>query len=194
MKRSKRAVIFTGVLFLGCIGSARPGWTGDIQKAEAPQGAPAPVPAGPNQTERVFPGLPYAAVLEQVVGTLQEKGLIDHPHGKAMIDKEKGKITTPTYRYFRITSARLPLTESDYRDSYEVTLSLSPPIKVVIHRKFEIYDPEKKAWVQGDPDREEVGFSPEDLMGALEAKLSAALSASASHAPEPKGNDKPTEK
>lgn len=86
-----------------------------IQTVHA-QDAAKPAPAGP--PERTYP-LPYDQVWDKVVEVLTEKGLSDHPHGKMSADKDNGKITTPTFRYFKIFSAK-PVKESDYRDSYTI--------------------------------------------------------------------------
>ena len=193
MKKARWLLILLLATLLDLSGLTPAGWG---QEAPKPPPAPEVLPpsvASPTQMEHAFPELQYPAVFDQVLSVLQDKGLYDHPHGKAAVDKEKGKITTPTYRYFRIVSARFPPKESDYRDTYDIGVSQAP-VKVVIHRKFEIYDPEKKTWVEGDPSKEGVGISPEELMKALEAKLSAPAAAPAPAGADAKKEEKPAEK
>ncbi|HEY5600004.1 MAG TPA: hypothetical protein VIK48_04875, partial [Candidatus Manganitrophaceae bacterium] len=115
------------------------------------------------------------------------KGLAVHPHGKMVLDKEAGKITTPTFRYFKIYSAK-PVKEIDYRDTYTILVSKAAPsagaeasekgkgkmVKIQIQRKFEVYDDAKKSWVDGDPGAEKVGITEEALLNALDKKLVAA--------------------
>jgi hypothetical protein len=162
----------------------------------------APKPAPPQHPLKVYPD-DYDKVWGDVVAVLTEKGLADHPHGKMQANKETGKITTPTFRYFRIFSAS-PVKEIDYRDTYTILVGKAdavpapekqaapkegakegaaeapkpaPPagkssgVKVEIQRKFEIYDTEKKAWVDADPHKEEVGITAEALFQALDSKL-----------------------
>jgi hypothetical protein len=163
--------------------------------------SPKPVqvaPLAPSPNEKIFKGS-LETVLDQMVEVLKEKGLYDHPHGKATINKEKGEIKTPTYRYFRILSARFPPNELDFRDSYVITISdlsakaapaakdkgaapsdkpaektanKASGIKVVVARKFEEYDQEKKKWADGDTGLEQqVGITAESLLDALAAKI-----------------------
>ncbi|MGB3941896.1 MAG: hypothetical protein WBK96_10435 [Candidatus Manganitrophaceae bacterium] len=75
-------------------------------------------PKGP--PERVYP-MEYDRVWDKVVEALTEKGLADHPHGKMSADKTNGKIITPTFRYFKIASAK-PVNEKHYRDTYTVNV------------------------------------------------------------------------
>lgn len=90
-----------------------------IQAAHA-QGAAKPAPKGPS--ERVY-ALPYDQVWDKVVEVLTEKGLSEHPHGKMSANKDTGKITTPTFRYFKIYSAKPVVKEMDFRDSYTISVS-----------------------------------------------------------------------
>jgi len=83
------------------------------------QGTAAPAPKGP--TEKTFPA-DFDRVWGAVVMVLTEKGLSEHPHGKMSANMDGGKITTPIFRYFRISSAR-PVQEKDYRDSYSISVS-----------------------------------------------------------------------
>ncbi|MFQ5597728.1 MAG: hypothetical protein ACE5GK_06720 [Nitrospiria bacterium] len=71
----------------------------------------------------------YDRIWEATVAVFKEKGLGVHPHGKMKARKKKGKIKTPTFRYFKIWSAK-PVVEKQYRDSYRVKI-----------KKFEIEKP-----------------------------------------------------
>lgn len=88
-----------------------------IQTVQA-QDAAKPAPKGP--AEKIY-SLPYDQVWDKAVEVLTEKGLSDHPHGKMSLNKDAGKITTPTFRYFKIFSAK-PVKESHYRDTYTITI------------------------------------------------------------------------
>jgi len=44
-------------------------------------------------------------------------------------------------------------------------------VKVIIKRKFLVHNDETRKWVKGDPKKEKVGFSVEDIVAAIEAKL-----------------------
>jgi len=83
------------------------------------QNAPKPAAKGPAEKEY---SLPYDQVWDKLVEVLTEKGLSDHPHGKMSADKDSGKITTPSFRYFKIFSAK-PVKESHYRDTYTITVT-----------------------------------------------------------------------
>jgi len=63
----------------------------------------------------------YNKVWDATMAVLEEKGLTEHPHGKIKGKKKKGKLSTPTYRYFKISSAR-PVVETQYRDSYVIKI------------------------------------------------------------------------
>lgn len=95
-----------------------------IQAVHA-QDAAKPAPKGP--AEKTY-SLPYDQVWDKVVEVLTEKGLSDHPHGKMSANKDTGKITTPTFRYFKIFSAK-PVKESHYRDTYTVTITEAASFK-----------------------------------------------------------------
>lgn len=147
------------------------GWAQDTAKS------PKPV------AEKIFSG-DFEAVWGKVIEVLTEKGLSEHPHGKMSADKDSGKITTPVFRYFKIFSAK-PVKEVDYRDSYTITVSRTdtapsdaPAVsargkgkftKVVVLRKFEIFDNEKKQWLDGNPAQENVGYTEEALLNAISA-------------------------
>lgn len=92
-------------------------YTLPVQNVHA-QSAPQPAVKGP--FEKSY-SLPYDQVWDKVVEVLTEKGLSDHPHGKMSANKDTGKITTPSFRYFKIFSAK-PVKESHYRDTYTITV------------------------------------------------------------------------
>lgn len=88
-------------------------------------------------------------------------------------NKEKGKITTKTKRYFRILSANFPPIELDYRDTYKILLIKEGDenTRVEIKRKFEIHDDQKRKWVKGDPKKEKAGLSEDVLFREIELQL-----------------------
>lgn len=88
------------------------------------EAAPAPPPPPP-LPERAYE-LPFDAVWDKIIEALKEKGLYSHPHGKTVEDKENGKITTQTFRYFSIIQAANPVIELDYSDQYIITV-IKPP-------------------------------------------------------------------
>lgn len=61
----------------------------------------------------------YSRVFDATVAVLTEKGFGTHPHKKMKVKKEKGRIKTPEWRYFKIWSAK-PVVEKQYKDSYKV--------------------------------------------------------------------------
>lgn len=74
----------------------------------------------------------YDRVWDAMVAVLTEKGLAVHPHGKMKAKKKSGRIKTQVYRYFKIFSAKPPLVELQFRDSYKlriqkVEVDLPPP-------------------------------------------------------------------
>ena len=144
---------------------------------EAPKAAE-PQPA-PHVVERSY-SEDFETVWNKVQDVLKEKGLFVHIHGNAVLDKEKGTITTPTLRYFKIWSAKAPVVERDYRDTYTITvIKAQEPgkaVKVKVQRKFEIFDPDAKpvpAWVEANPANEpvKVGISGEDILNTLQIQL-----------------------
>lgn len=153
--------------------------------AQPPEQA-APKPA-PKRTEATY-SADFDHVWDNVIAVLMELGLSEHPHGKMSINKESGKITTPVFRYFKISSAK-PVQEKDYQDSYIITVdgeqktktkkkkvNAAKPVKVQIQRKFEIYDNTKKGWAQVDPATENVGLTEAALFNALDSKMATAAS------------------
>ncbi|MFQ5780570.1 MAG: hypothetical protein ACE5HN_07250 [Nitrospiria bacterium] len=62
----------------------------------------------------------YDLVWDATVAVMKEKGLFVHPHKKTKPKKKKGRIDTPKFRYFKIFSAKPPVVEIQYRDSYKI--------------------------------------------------------------------------
>lgn len=108
------AFILVLIFYVGAIAQEQP------KKEEAPPPPPAPV-----FPERSYE-LPYDLLWDKIIDVLKEKRLYNHPHGKAMEDKENGKITTPTFRYFSIIQAANPVIELDYTDQY-IIMVIKPP-------------------------------------------------------------------
>lgn len=106
----KKISVFLGSLFLIPL----------FVQAVPAQDAAKPAPTGP--PERVY-SLSYDQVWDKVVEVLTEKGLSEHPHGKMSANKDAGNITTPTFRYFKIFSAKPVVKEMDFRDTYTITVS-----------------------------------------------------------------------
>ncbi len=134
--------------------------------------------------ERVVPADPATAWEKMILalqtisppGDLQQsRNLFEHPHGNARLDKASRKITTPTFRYFKILSAVFPPMERDYRDTYLISLtsvkSSATSTLVRIERKFEVHDAVKNTWVEADPAKERVGIPVDVLFATLEAQL-----------------------
>lgn len=121
MKKSFAFIYLAFILVLafhiGAIAQEQP------KKEEAPQ-APPPPPA-PVFPERSYE-IPYDILWDKIIDVLKGKRLYNHPHGKAIEDKENGKITTPTFRYFSIIQASKPVIELDYRDQY-IIMVIKPP-------------------------------------------------------------------
>ncbi|MFQ5579391.1 MAG: hypothetical protein ACE5FZ_02165 [Nitrospiria bacterium] len=76
----------------------------------------------------------YDRVWDATVAVLTEKGLAVHPHGKMKAKKKRGSIKTKIFRYFKIFSAKPPVVELDFRDSYKLKL-----------KKIELEVPQPKA-------------------------------------------------
>lgn len=87
--------------------------------------APPPPPPAPVYPERSYDAS-YDSLWDKIMETLKEKSLYVHAHGKAAEDKENGKITTPTFRYFSIIQAANPVIELDYSDQY-IIFVIKPP-------------------------------------------------------------------
>ncbi|MBI5747173.1 MAG: hypothetical protein HZA13_09240 [Nitrospirae bacterium] len=87
--------------------------------------APPPPPPAPVYPERSY-NAPYDILWDKIIETLKEKRLYIHPHGKTAEDKENGKLTKPTFRYFSIIQASKPVIEMDYSDQY-IIMVIKPP-------------------------------------------------------------------
>lgn len=61
----------------------------------------------------------YSRVFDATVAVITEKGFAVHPHKNMKVKKEKGRIKTPEWRYFKIWSVK-PLIEKHYKDSYKI--------------------------------------------------------------------------
>ncbi len=124
----------------------------------------------PPLPSKTFPA-DFALVWDKVVEVLKAN---DFP--MASSDKDAGKITTATKKYFRILSANFPPVEKDYRDTYVIQLSKAgdKSTRVEIERKFEVYDSKTNTWVPGDPHKEKEGLSEEDIFKAVQLQLAGA--------------------
>ncbi len=91
----------------------------------------------------------------------------------ATSDKDGGKITTKTKRYFRIYSASFPPVQKDYRDTYTLLLKKGENNSTLleIDRKFEVHDKNKNQWVKGDPLKEKEGLSEERIFKEIDLLL-----------------------
>ncbi len=70
--------------------------------------------------ERLF-NQDYDKVWDATIAVITEKGFAVHPHKNMKIKKEKGRVQTPEWRYFKIWSAS-PVVEKQYKDSYKINL------------------------------------------------------------------------
>jgi len=64
----------------------------------------------------------YDRIWDATIAVMTEKGLAVHPHGKMKAKKKKGSIKTKIFRYFKIFSAKPPVVELDFRDSYKLKI------------------------------------------------------------------------
>ncbi len=64
----------------------------------------------------------YDKIWDAILAVMKEKGLDIHPHGKMKAKKKSGRIKTQTYRYFKIFSAKPPVVELQFRDSYKLRI------------------------------------------------------------------------
>ena len=119
-----KTIHFTFLFFI-LASSLMPAQTGRAQEAPKPAEAAKAPPKGP--AEKTF-SLDFDPVWDRVVEVLTEKGLSEHPHGKMTASKETGKITTPSFRYFKIFSAK-PVVENHYRDTYTIIVSQETAVK-----------------------------------------------------------------
>jgi len=83
-------------------------------------------------------------------------------------------------RYFKISSAKFPPVQDDYRDTYDLLVEKHPDNKttqVQITRKFEIYDrtePPNGGWVVQKNVKENTGTSVSEILSALALEIAAA--------------------
>ena len=114
----------------------------------------------------------FSLVWDSVLETLKKNDFT-----LAKSDKESGKITTKTKRYFRIFSANFPPVERDYRDTYEIFLSEeeNKNTRVEIKRKFEIHDHKKRQWIQGNPQKEKAGLSEDLIFRDIQLQIAGAV-------------------
>ena len=119
-----KAILFTLLTFILAAGLT-PAQTARAQDGPKPAETAKPVPKGP--AEKVYP-LDFDPVWDRVLEVMTEKGLSEHPHGKMVVSKETGKVTTPSFRYFKIFSAK-PVVENHYRDTYTITVSQEAVVK-----------------------------------------------------------------
>ncbi|HIE64857.1 MAG: hypothetical protein ABGX83_07255 [Nitrospira sp.] len=64
----------------------------------------------------------YDRIWDAMIAVMEDKGLAVHPHGKMKVKKKKGRIKTKVFRYFKIFSAKPPVVELDFRDSYKLRI------------------------------------------------------------------------
>lgn len=64
----------------------------------------------------------YGRVYDATLAVVTEKGFSVHPHKNMSADKEKGRIKTSEWRYFKIWSAK-PVIEKQYKDSYKLDVT-----------------------------------------------------------------------
>lgn len=64
----------------------------------------------------------YGRVFDATLAIVTEKGFSVHPHKNMSSDKEKGRIKTSEWRYFKIWSAK-PVVEKQYKDSYKIDVT-----------------------------------------------------------------------
>jgi hypothetical protein len=179
--RSKLNSLFIAILLL-CLGVS-----GSSRATEIPfavPASPAPQVADKNYPEN------FETIWNDLQDVLKEKGLFVHLHGNAVLDKAKGTIITPTFRYFKIWSAKAPVIEADFRDTYTITVAKGSAggTSVKVQRKFEMYDPNAKpipGWVEADSTKLplKVGISAKDILDALQVLLASLPSGQVGVAP-----------
>lgn len=137
--------------------------------ASAEEASPPPSP--PSQTFNAG----YDLVWDKLLDTLKSLEI-----EAATKDKDGGVIKTVPHRYFKISSAKFPPVQDDYRDTYEIKLEKQADKKttvVTIKRKFEFYDraqPPMGGWAERQPMAEKIGVSVEDIFATLSLELAAA--------------------
>ncbi len=116
----------------------------------------------------------YDVTWDKLLATLKSFDLL-----VAAADKDGGKASTVPHRYFKISSAKFPPVQEDYRDTYEVQVTKRPEnkIQVQITRKFEMYDrtrPPNGEWMVQQTIKEKTGTSVSEILSALALEIAAA--------------------
>jgi hypothetical protein len=144
---------------------------GRIHAAETPPPSP---PSPELQKTEVF-SASFDVTWSKLTHTLESFDL-----GIAKSDKEKGTIATVPRRYFKISSAKFPPVQEDYRDTYDILVEKRPDNKttqVQITRKFEMYDrnePPAGGWVVQRDVKEKTGTTVSEILSALALEIAAA--------------------
>jgi hypothetical protein len=136
---------------------------------------PPPQPPSPELQKTEVLSATYDVTWDKLMHTLESFDL-----GVAKSDKEKGTIVTVPRRYFKISSAKFPPVQEDYRDTYDVHVEKHADNKttqVQITRKFEMYDrnePPMGGWVVQKDVKEKTGTSVTEILSALALEIAAA--------------------
>jgi hypothetical protein len=137
--------------------------------------ADTPPPPSPELQKSELYSASYDVTWDKLLNTLKSFEL-----GVAKADKEGGKISTVPRRYFKISSAKFPPVQDDYRDTYDLIIEKHPDNKttqVQITRKFEMYDrtePPNGGWVVQKTVKENTGTSVSEILSALALEIAAA--------------------
>jgi len=135
--------------------------------------ADAPPPPDLQKTELYSAN--YDVTWDKLLATLKSFDL-----SVATADKDGGKVTTAPNRYFKISSAKFPPVQDDYRDTYEIKVDKRADNKttqVQITRKFEMYDramPPMGGWAVQQDVKEKTGTSIDEILSALALEIAAA--------------------
>jgi hypothetical protein len=139
--------------------------------------AEAPPPQNPSpelQKTEVF-SASYDLTWDKLTHTLESFDL-----GVAKSDKEKGTIVTVPHRYFKISSAKFPPVQDDFRDTYDFQIEKlkdNKSTQVEVKRKFEMYDrnmPPAGGWAVQTEVKEKTGTSVSEIFSALALEIAAA--------------------
>jgi hypothetical protein len=131
-------------------------------------------PPAPDAQKTELYSASYDVTWDKLLATLKSFDL-----SVTAADKDSGKITTVPRRYFKISSAKFPPIQEDYRDTYEVQVTKRPENKtqVQITRKFEMYDrtrPPNGEWMVQQEIKEKTGTSVSEILAALALEIAAA--------------------
>lgn len=131
-------------------------------------------PAAPEAQKTELYSASYDVTWDKLLSTLKSFDL-----GVAKADKDGGIVSTVPHRYFKISSAKFPPVQEDYRDTYEVLVTKRPEnkIQVQITRKFEMYDrtePPMGGWVVQSAVKEKIGTTVSEILSALALEIAAA--------------------